>query len=191
MTSDRNRHAKHPVNAMVNYAYAVPESPACVAIVSQCLGCKLKSLRHLARQAEIDPANLARILKGRRKPSQVMMARLQVALAQPPSPAASSIRVLSSSMSVTVVFRLWATLWQFASRGPSGHTCPHALPVRTYPRCGLLTAGCTDTDLPAGRRYFGQSDKPLIGTAHVYHAMWVMFTETRCEKTFRGNSRAT
>ena len=42
-------------------------------------------------------------------------------------------------------------------------------------------AGCTDTDLPAGRRYFGQSDKPLIGTAHVYHAMWVMFTETRCE----------
>src|SRR5829696_5714754 len=44
----------------------------------------------------------------------------------------------------------------------------------------LNTAGCTDTDLPAGRRYFGQSDKPLIGTAHVYHAMWVMFTETRC-----------
>src|SRR5215211_7508446 len=48
----------------------------------------------------------------------------------------------------------------------------------------LSTAGCTDTDLPAGRRYFGQSDKPLIGTAHVYHAMWVMFTETRCRQDF-------
>src|SRR5215207_1540227 len=51
---------------------------------------------------------------------------------------------------------------------------------RKQKHLSYLTAGCTDTDLPAGRRYFGQSDKPLIGTAHVYHAMWVMFTETRC-----------
>jgi hypothetical protein len=33
-----------------------------------------------------------------------------------------------------------------------------------------LTAGCIDTGLPAGRRYFGQSDKPLIETARVHHA---------------------
>ena len=32
------------------------------------------------------------------------------------------------------------------------------------------TAGCIDTGLPAGRRYFGQSDKPLIETARVHHA---------------------
>src|SRR5215213_2768056 len=51
------------------------------------------------------------------------------------------------------------------------------------------TAGCTDTDLPAGRRYFGQSDKPLIGTAHVYHAMWVMFTETRCKNESASTSK--
>jgi hypothetical protein len=44
-----------------------------------------------------------------------------------------------------------------------------------------LTAGCIDTDLPAGRRNFGQSDKPLIEIAHVHHAMWVTFTETRCK----------
>ncbi|MDQ5829512.1 MAG: hypothetical protein M3324_06495, partial [Actinomycetota bacterium] len=42
------------------------------------------------------------------------------------------------------------------------------------------TAGCIDTDLPTGRRNFGQSDKPLIEIAHVHHAMWVTFTETRC-----------
>src|SRR5215218_10288917 len=41
------------------------------------------------------------------------------------------------------------------------------------------TAGCIDTGLPAGRRYFGQSDKPLVETANVHHARWVMFTETR------------
>jgi Arylsulfotransferase (ASST) len=32
------------------------------------------------------------------------------------------------------------------------------------------TAGCINTDLPAGRRYFGQSDRPLIEIAHVHHA---------------------
>jgi hypothetical protein len=42
------------------------------------------------------------------------------------------------------------------------------------------SAGCIDTGLPAGRRYFGQSDKPLVETANVHHARWVMFTETRC-----------
>jgi hypothetical protein len=43
-----------------------------------------------------------------------------------------------------------------------------------------LTAGCIDTGLPAGRRYFGQSDKPLVETAIVHHARWVIFTEIRC-----------
>jgi hypothetical protein len=47
----------------------------------------------------------------------------------------------------------------------------------------VVTAGCIDIDLPAGRPYFGQSDKPLIETAKVHHARWVMFTETRCEDT--------
>ncbi len=42
------------------------------------------------------------------------------------------------------------------------------------------TAGCIDTDLPAGRGYSGRSGKPLIEIAHVHHATWVMFTETRC-----------
>jgi hypothetical protein len=44
-----------------------------------------------------------------------------------------------------------------------------------------LTAGCIDTDLPAGRGYSGQSGKPLIEIAHVHHAVWVMFTETHCK----------
>jgi hypothetical protein len=44
----------------------------------------------------------------------------------------------------------------------------------------MCAAGCIDTGLPAGRRYFGQSDKPLVETAYVHHARWVMFTETRC-----------
>ncbi len=49
-----------------------------------------------------------------------------------------------------------------------------------------LTAGCIGTDLPAGLRYSGQSGKPLIEIAHVHHAMWVMFTETRCKKFASG-----
>ena len=44
----------------------------------------------------------------------------------------------------------------------------------------VVTAGCIDTGLPAGRRNFGQSVKTLIETANVHHARWVMFTETRC-----------
>src|SRR5215217_664419 len=43
-----------------------------------------------------------------------------------------------------------------------------------------ITAGCIDTDPSAGRRYFGQSDKPLIETTHVHHAIRVMSTETCC-----------
>jgi hypothetical protein len=43
-----------------------------------------------------------------------------------------------------------------------------------------FTAGYIDADLPAGRGYSGQSGKPLIEIARVHHAMWVMFTETRC-----------
>ena len=35
---------------------------------------------------------------------------------------------------------------------------------------GVLTAGCIDTGLPAGRRNIGQSVKTLIETANVYHA---------------------
>jgi hypothetical protein len=45
-----------------------------------------------------------------------------------------------------------------------------------------FTAGCNDTELPAGRRNFGQSDNPLIEIAHAHHAMWVMFSETRCKQ---------
>jgi hypothetical protein len=44
------------------------------------------------------------------------------------------------------------------------------------------TAGCIDTDLPAGRRNFGLSDRSLIETTNVHHAMWVMSTETCCEQ---------
>jgi hypothetical protein len=55
--------------------------------------------------------------------------------------------------------------------------------LRELPLWGILrtspSAGCIDTGLPAGRRNFGQSDKPLIEIAHVHHAMWVTFTETR------------
>src|SRR5215212_10532619 len=54
--------------------------------------------------------------------------------------------------------------------------------ARRSPRHGVLTAGCIDTGLPAGRRYFGQSDKSLIETAKVQHATWVMLTENRCKK---------
>jgi hypothetical protein len=46
----------------------------------------------------------------------------------------------------------------------------------------VVIAGCIDTGRPAGRRYFGQSDKPLIEIAKMQHATWVMFTETRSEK---------
>jgi transcriptional regulator with XRE-family HTH domain len=42
--------------------------------------CQLTNLRDFARQAGIDPANLARVLKGRSKPSQVMLARLESTL---------------------------------------------------------------------------------------------------------------
>ena len=35
MVSGRNRHATHPVNAMLNYAYAVLESQVRIAVVSQ------------------------------------------------------------------------------------------------------------------------------------------------------------
>jgi CRISPR-associated protein Cas1 len=34
MVSGRNRHATHPVNAMLNYAYAVLESQVRIATVS-------------------------------------------------------------------------------------------------------------------------------------------------------------
>jgi hypothetical protein len=50
----------------------------------------------------------------------------------------------------------------------------------------MLTASCIDTGLPAGRRYFGQSDKPLLETANVHHRRWVMFTETRCKNNTLG-----
>jgi hypothetical protein len=49
----------------------------------------------------------------------------------------------------------------------------------------VVTAGCIDTDLPAGRGYSGESGKPLIEIAHVHHPMWVVFTETRCIQAFR------
>jgi hypothetical protein len=46
--------------------------------------CWLVGVREYARQAEVDGANLAKVLNGQRKPSQVMLAKLQVMLAQIP-----------------------------------------------------------------------------------------------------------
>jgi transcriptional regulator with XRE-family HTH domain len=46
--------------------------------------CQLTGLRDFARRAGIDPANLNRILKGRRKPSQLVLAKLQALLAEKP-----------------------------------------------------------------------------------------------------------
>ena len=39
--------------------------------------CRLRGLRHLARRAGLDPANLSRVLKGRTKPSQRVLTRLK------------------------------------------------------------------------------------------------------------------
>ena len=49
-----------------------------------------------------------------------------------------------------------------------------------------LSAGCIDTDLPAGRHIFGQSDNALIEIAHMHHAMWVTFGETCCDDEVHG-----
>jgi hypothetical protein len=46
----------------------------------------------------------------------------------------------------------------------------------------VSTASCIDTDLPAGRHIFGQSDNALIEIAHMHHAMWVTFGETCCNR---------
>jgi predicted transcriptional regulator len=43
--------------------------------------CRLVGVREFARRAGVDGANLAKIVSGRRRPSQVMLVRLQVALA--------------------------------------------------------------------------------------------------------------
>jgi transcriptional regulator with XRE-family HTH domain len=43
---------------------------------------KLTGLRHLARRAGIDATNLNRTLKGLRKPSSLMLAKLQALLAE-------------------------------------------------------------------------------------------------------------
>jgi len=46
--------------------------------------CNGSGLRRFARRAGIDPANLNRVLKGQRKPSPLMMAKLQALLAEEP-----------------------------------------------------------------------------------------------------------
>jgi hypothetical protein len=56
------------------------------------------------------------------------------------------------------------------------------------PLYGVLTAGCIDTDPPASRRTFGQSQKSITGIEYAHHAMWVTFTETRCKKFAKGSS---
>ena len=43
--------------------------------------CRLVGVREFARRAGVDSANLAKVLGGRRKPSQVMLAKLEAALA--------------------------------------------------------------------------------------------------------------
>ncbi len=47
--------------------------------------CRLLGVRQFARQAGIDGANLAHVLSGRRRPSQVMLVKLQAALARIPN----------------------------------------------------------------------------------------------------------
>ncbi len=47
--------------------------------------CYRTGVRLFARQANVDEANLAHVLSGRRKPSGVMLAKLETALAQDPS----------------------------------------------------------------------------------------------------------
>lgn len=44
--------------------------------------CRFRGLRHLARRAGIDPANLNRVLIGRRKPSRSMLTKLQALFAE-------------------------------------------------------------------------------------------------------------
>jgi lambda repressor-like predicted transcriptional regulator len=46
--------------------------------------CKGSGLRHFARRAGVDPANLNRVLKGRTEPNQLMLAKLQAPLAEEP-----------------------------------------------------------------------------------------------------------
>src|SRR5215208_1495838 len=62
---------------------------------------------------------------------------------------------------------------------PGEVPCPKERAVLKRCQTSRLTASCIDTGLPAGRCYFGQSDKPLLETANVHHRRWVMFTETR------------
>jgi hypothetical protein len=42
--------------------------------------CQLLGVREFARRARVDCANLVKVLSGRRKPSQLMLVQLQVAL---------------------------------------------------------------------------------------------------------------
>lgn len=44
--------------------------------------CRLVGVQEFARRAGVDGANLAKVLSGRRKPSLVMLANLQIALAR-------------------------------------------------------------------------------------------------------------
>ena len=77
----------------------------------------LPSLRCFARGAEIDPANLNRVLKGRSKPSRLMMAKMQALLAEESERFAFTINALNSLMEVTVSRLLWAMAWQLTYRG--------------------------------------------------------------------------
>ena len=44
--------------------------------------CELEGLRRFAKRVGLDPANLNRVLKGGRKPSPLMLAKLQAILAE-------------------------------------------------------------------------------------------------------------
>jgi len=46
------------------------------------LRCRLTGLRRFARRAGVDPANLNGVLKGRTRPSLLMLAKLQALLAE-------------------------------------------------------------------------------------------------------------
>ncbi len=47
--------------------------------------CRLVGVRKIARRAGVDSANLAKVLSGRRKPSHVMLEKLEAALARIPN----------------------------------------------------------------------------------------------------------
>ena len=92
-------------------------------------------------------------------------------------PLTCSLRVITHALSGSYRALSWRSL---VSVSPGKASCRRS--GRWSVSKLKYTAGCIDTGLPVGRRYFGQSDKPFVETAIVHHARWVMFIETRCHR---------